>query len=63
MGDRVVVTVASARAAAEAGLRSTLASTTFTVRDGKIVRMDQFAERSEAIQAAAERAQGISSSD
>ena len=57
MGDRVVVTVRFRARGRRSGIEvDARLYDVFTVRDGKIVRMDQFAERSEAIQAAEERA-------
>jgi ketosteroid isomerase-like protein len=57
MGDRVVVTVRFHARGRRSGIEvDARLYDVFTVRDGKIVRMDQFAERSEAIQAAEERA-------
>ena len=57
MGDRVVVTVRFRARGRRSGIAvDARLYDVFTVRDRRIVRMDQFAERSEAIQAAAERA-------
>jgi ketosteroid isomerase-like protein len=57
MGDCVVVTVRIRARGRRSGIEvDARLYDVFTVRHDKIVRMDQFAERSEAIQAAAERA-------
>ena len=57
MGDRVVVTVRFRARGRGSGIEvDARLYDVFTLRDGKIVRMDQFAERSEALQAVAERA-------
>jgi ketosteroid isomerase-like protein len=56
MGDRVVVTVRFRARGRGSGIEvDARLYDVFTLRDGKIVRMDQFAERSEALQAVAER--------
>ena len=57
MGDRVVVTVRFRARGRGSGIQvDARLYDVFTLRDGKIVRMDQFTERSEAVQAAEERA-------
>jgi ketosteroid isomerase-like protein len=57
MGDRVVVTVRFRARGRGSGIEvDARLYDVFTLRDGRIVRMDQFAERSEALQAAAYRA-------
>jgi ketosteroid isomerase-like protein len=56
MGDRVVVTVRFRARGRGSGVEvDARLYDVFTLRDGKIVRMDQFAERSEALEAAALR--------
>jgi ketosteroid isomerase-like protein len=57
MGDRVVVTVRFRARGRGSGIQvDARLYDVFTLRDGKIVRMDQFTERSEAVQAAEARA-------
>jgi ketosteroid isomerase-like protein len=52
LGDRVVVTVRLSARGRGSGIEiDARFYDVFTLRDGKIVRMDQFAERSEALQA------------
>jgi ketosteroid isomerase-like protein len=56
MGDRVVVTVRFRARGRGSGVEvDARLYDVFTLRDGRIVRMDQFADRSEALQAAAAR--------
>lgn len=53
LGDRVVVTVRFRMRGRGSGIEvDARLYDVFTLRDGKIVRMDQFAERSEALEAA-----------
>jgi ketosteroid isomerase-like protein len=56
MGDRVVVTVRfRARGRGSGTPVDARLYDVFTLRDGKIVRMDQFAERAEALEAVGPR--------
>ena len=53
MGDRVVVTVRLGGRGRGSGVEiAARFYDVYTLRDGKIVRMDQFTERSEALEAA-----------
>ena len=56
MGDRVVVTVRFRARGRGSGIEvDARLYDLFTLRDGKIVRMDQFAEQSEALEAVGQR--------